>query len=80
MKIPRDCDATDLIRALKRLGYAATRQTGSHIHVTTQTGGEHHLTIPNHRPLKVGMLHALLKETAAHHHLAMDELIRVIKL
>ena len=80
MKIPRDCNATELIRALKRLGYETTRQSGSHIHLTTQTGGEHHLTIPNHRPLKVGMLHALLKETATHHHLAVEELIQRLKL
>jgi predicted RNA binding protein YcfA (HicA-like mRNA interferase family) len=80
VKIPRDCNAPELIRALKRLGYEPTRQSGSHIHVTTQIGGEHHLTIPNHRPLKVGMLHALLKDTAAHHRVPVDELLRTLKL
>ena len=31
MKIPRDLSGADPIKRLARLGYAATRQTGSHI-------------------------------------------------
>lgn len=80
MKIPRDCKGTDLAIALRRLGYEKVRQTGSHIRVTTQQGGEFHLTIPNHRPLKVGLLHGLLKEVAAHHGLEVEEVISQLKL
>ena len=31
MRIPRDTSAPDLIKALHCLGYAVTRQTGSHM-------------------------------------------------
>lgn len=53
MKIPRDTAAPELIKALRCLGYAVTRQTGSHIRVTTVQNGQHHETIPNHAPIKV---------------------------
>ena len=31
MKLPRDMDAAQLIKALERIGYRAVRQSGSHI-------------------------------------------------
>ncbi len=80
MKTPRDCNGLELVRALRRLDYETVRQTGSHVQVTTQRGGEHHLTIPNHRPLKVGLLHSLLKEVAAHHRVTVEQLIRDLGL
>ncbi len=80
MKIPRDCNGADLVRALRRLGYETRRQTGSHIQLTTQRGGEHHVSVPDHRPLKVGLLNALLKDVAAHHGLSIEELLGEIKL
>ncbi|WP_228054641.1 type II toxin-antitoxin system HicA family toxin [Gloeocapsopsis crepidinum] len=42
--------ASTLVQALAKLGYIVTRQTGSHIRLTTQQKGEHHLTIPAHNP------------------------------
>ena len=80
MKIPRDCNGPDLIRALRRLDYVTVRQTGSHVRVSTQRGGEHHLTIPNHHPLKVGLLHSLLKDVAAHHDVPLEQLLRDLGL
>ena len=56
MKIPRDIDASDLIRALRILGYESMRQGGSHIRLSTTIGGTHHVTVPNQRPLKTGTL------------------------
>ena len=76
MKIPRDCNGADLARALRHLGYETQRQTGSHIQMSTQRGGEHHVSIPNHRPLKVGLLHSVLKDVAEHHGLTVEELVR----
>jgi predicted RNA binding protein YcfA (HicA-like mRNA interferase family) len=76
VKIPRDCNGTELVRALRRLGYETQRQTGSHIQMTTQRGGEHHVSIPNHRPLKVGLLHGVLKDIAEHQDLTVEELVR----
>ena len=39
MKLPRDLSGADLENALRRLGYQATRQRGSHVRVTTQANG-----------------------------------------
>jgi len=66
MRIPRDIGAEELISLLRHHGYESTRQTGSHIRLTTATNGEHHITIPRHKPLRVGTLQAILKDVAAH--------------
>lgn len=75
MRIPRDLSGADLIKRLAKLGYAVTRQTGSHIRLTTRTAGEHHITIPNHDPLRMGTLSAVLNSVAAHHGISRDELL-----
>jgi predicted RNA binding protein YcfA (HicA-like mRNA interferase family) len=64
-----------LIKALGKLGYGATRQAGSHVRLTTDTPSQHHVTIPNHDPLKVGTLAAILGDVAAHSKLSRDEVI-----
>jgi len=66
MRLPRDLGAADLISKLRRYGYEATRQTGSHIRITTTMKGEHHVTIPNHKQLRVGTLQAILKDVSSH--------------
>lgn len=75
MKIPRDVSGPDLIRALKVFGYSQTRQTGSHIRVTTQERGEHHVTVPNHDPMRVGTLTGILNDVAAHFQISRDEVV-----
>ena len=76
MKLPRDIDASDLIKALHKFGYEPTRQTGSHIRLTTQQNGQHHLTIPNHEPLKIGTLNAILTEVAQHSGISKQEVVQ----
>ena len=66
----------ELIAALGKLGYTVTRQSGSHIRLTTDVNGIHHVTIPDHRPLKVGTLSAILQDVAAHHGVDREELVR----
>lgn len=66
MKLPRDISGTELADLLTRYGYSVTRQTGSHLRLTTQIGGEHHLTIPAHFSLRIGTLNAILSEVALH--------------
>jgi hypothetical protein len=39
MKIPRDCSGQQLAKALRVLGYVPTRQSGSHVRVSTQRTG-----------------------------------------
>jgi len=81
MKLPRDLASADLEKALRRaFGYQCTRQTGSHRRVTTQTGGEHHLTIPAHDPLKPGTLRAILGEVATHHRLTLEDVLGQLEL
>ncbi|MCP9832264.1 type II toxin-antitoxin system HicA family toxin [Synechococcus sp. HJ21-Hayes] len=42
---------------MRRHGYALTRQTGSYMRLTRSSGAEQpHLTIPAHKPLRVGTL------------------------
>jgi predicted RNA binding protein YcfA (HicA-like mRNA interferase family) len=48
------------------------RQTGSHIRLTKQNG-QHHTTVPQHNPLRIGTLSAILNSVAAH--LGIDELV-----
>lgn len=76
MKLPRDLSGPELIRLLGKLGYVVTRQSGSHVRLTTREGGEHHVTIPNHDPLRVGTLAAILAAVAGHHGVDRDELLR----
>lgn len=59
MKFPRDLTGNQLVKALEGFGYTVTRQTGSHIRATTQENGAHHITIPNHSPIKTGTLNAI---------------------
>jgi predicted RNA binding protein YcfA (HicA-like mRNA interferase family) len=81
MKIPRDIAASDLIRALRVLGYESTWQDGSHIRLTSSMGGTHHVTVPNHRPLKTGtLLGGVLKPLAAHHKITVEELLAKLDL
>lgn len=78
MRIPRDLSGADLVKRLGRLGYEVTRQTGSHIRLTTQEHGQHHVTIPNHDPLRIGTLAAILDGVAAHHGFSREELLKTL--
>jgi predicted RNA binding protein YcfA (HicA-like mRNA interferase family) len=74
MRLPRDLSGDDLAKALGRLGYKITRQTGSHLRLTTALQGEHRITIPRHEALRVGTLSAILPDVEEHHGLTRDEL------
>ena len=75
MRLPRDLSADELVSALKALGYQVTRQTGSHLRLTTHQQDGHHLTIPQHNPLRVGTLHSILTDVASHFDMTRDELM-----
>ena len=66
MRLPRDLTGKKLAKIVEVLGYRIERQTGSHIRLTTSKNGEHHITIPNHSPIKIGTLNAILKDIANH--------------
>ena len=66
MRLPRDVGGEELAALLGRYGYEVTRQTGSHMRLTTTQEGEHHVTIPCHGSLRVGTLSAILSDIAEH--------------
>lgn len=75
-KIPRDLSAADIIKLLnKKYGYAKTRQSGSHTRLTTYSNGEHHITIPNHTPVKLGTLSSVLTDVAFHFKKTKEQIV-----
>ena len=77
MRLPRDVSGADLVKALGRMGYRVTRQTGSHLRVTlVSAAGEHHITIPNHDPIKVGTLNSILRDVSERAGLTREELLK----
>jgi predicted RNA binding protein YcfA (HicA-like mRNA interferase family) len=80
VKLPRDISGVDLAKSLRRLGYVQTRQTGSHMRLTTQVNGEHHVTVPAHDPLKPGTLKSILDAIAEHAKLTRSDLLQQLDL
>ncbi len=80
MRLPRNVSGQRLAQALGALGYETTRQTGSHLRLTTAQQGEHHLTIPNHEALRVGTLAQILTDVQAHFGLTRDALLARLSL
>jgi predicted RNA binding protein YcfA (HicA-like mRNA interferase family) len=76
MKLPRDLSSDDLIKKLSELGYEVSRQTGSHIRLTTSENGTHQITIPAHNPVKIGTLNNILRDVALHFNLSKYELLK----
>ena len=75
MRLPRDVSGRYLVTKLAALGYRITRQSGSHIRLTTELNGEHQLTIPDHDFLRIGTLSAILTEVQNHHKLSRDDVL-----
>jgi predicted RNA binding protein YcfA (HicA-like mRNA interferase family) len=78
VKLPRDLSGRDLAKALGHLGYAQDHQTGSHIRLTTLRPTEHHVTIPDHAPLKIGTLNSILRDVAEHARVERRELLALL--
>jgi len=77
MKLPRDMGGEELAALLGRYGYKITRQTGSHMRLTsTSKGFEHHITIPRRKPLRVGTLSNIVNEIAAYLEIERQELVK----
>lgn len=80
MKIPRDLSGPELVKALRALGYERVRQDGSHVRLTTTQGGQHHVTVPRHSPIKLGTLTGILKAVAAHHKKSLEQVVQTLGL
>lgn len=59
MKLPRDISGSEVVKALRRLGFEVTRQEGSHIRMSK---GGCHVTVPNHKALLPKTLQSILKQ------------------
>jgi predicted RNA binding protein YcfA (HicA-like mRNA interferase family) len=67
VKLPRDLSGSAFASLLQRYGYEVTRQTGSHLRLTSHhKSTEHHITVPRHAALRVGTLGSILSEVAAY--------------
>lgn len=75
MRVPRDVSGKELIKRLEIFGYSATRQSGSHVRVTTQERGEHHVTVPMHDELRIGTINSIISDVSGHFSLLKSELI-----
>lgn len=75
MRLPRDLSGEELARRLGRAGYTVTRQTGSHMRLSTEKPREHHVTIPRHDALRVGTLASILDDVATHLEITRDDLL-----
>jgi predicted RNA binding protein YcfA (HicA-like mRNA interferase family) len=76
MKLPRDIGGDELAVILSIFGYQVTRQTGSHMRLTTNyMGMEQHITIPKHKPLRAGTLSSIINEVAGYLEIDRQSLI-----
>ena len=79
MRTPRNVTGQELLKLLrKNFGYEQSRQVGSHIRTTTQENGEHHVSIPNHNPVKVGTLNGIISDVAEHFQISKEEVFTVL--
>lgn len=78
MRIPRDLSGADLVKRPGKLGYAISRQTGNYLRLIRNEGGEHHVAVPNHDPLRIDTLSAILDSVAKHRGVSRDELLELL--
>ena len=65
MKLPRDLSGATLVKVLcKHYGYVRIHQEGRHVIVQTELPAHHRIPVPDHAPLRVGTLNAILNAVA----------------
>ena len=71
MKLPRDISGAEALKALERLGFAITRQAGSHVRMAR---GNRRVTVPMHRDLVVGTVQSILRQAG----ISVEEFVNVL--
>jgi predicted RNA binding protein YcfA (HicA-like mRNA interferase family) len=71
MKLPRDVSGSEAVRALERLGFSISRQTGSHVRMAQ---GNRRVTVPMHRNLVVGTLQSILRQA----NVSLDDFVNAL--
>lgn len=65
-----------VVALLRRLGYRAVRQRGSHIHLSKTTAlGEHHITVPSHKTIAKGTLNDILSKASLWNNISKEDLL-----
>lgn len=79
MRVPKDIKGKELLKLVgKHFGYIKTRQVGSHIRATTQENGQHHITIPDHNPIKPGTLEGIIEDISKHFLISKEEVCKIL--
>ncbi len=79
MKLSRDESGASLIKKLSKLGYVVTRQKGSHVRLSRiAIDKEHNITIPNHDPIKIGLLSKIISDVAQHLEIEKEDLLKML--
>lgn len=71
MKLPRDVNGSEAVRALRRCGYEVLRQTGSHIILRQESRT---VVVPQHKPIKPGTLKGLIEQAG----LTVEEFVALL--
>lgn len=74
MKIPKDVSSDRVIRLLERLGYLLIRQRSSHLRLRHDGPPSHSTSIPKHKVLKTGTLHAVLTDAGKQRPMSIEKL------
>ncbi len=76
MKLPRDLSGAALIKLLcKHHGYQRVNQEGSHVILETESPRHHRLAVPDHNPLRIGTLNAILRAVAEIKSVTKDDIL-----
>ena len=79
MKLPRELRGRDLARVLcAQWAYRQVNQVGSHIILETETPQHHRLSVPDHKPLRIGTLNAILRQVAAAKGVAREDILATL--
>jgi predicted RNA binding protein YcfA (HicA-like mRNA interferase family) len=79
MRLPRDIGSQDLARRLGQYGYSISRQTGSHLKLTSNHNGrEHQVTFTTGYPFRMATLNNILVEVAAYLAIEKDALVAAL--
>ncbi len=77
MKIPRDVHGRDLVKLLCRdPAYRQVNQEGSHVILATEAPSPQRIAVPDHKPLRLGTLNAILRAVSRHKGIDRADLIR----
>ena len=77
MKLPRDRSGAELIKLVGRhFGCRRVNQEGSHVILETSDPRQHRISIPDHAPLRVGTLNAILRAIATAKGVEKEDILR----